>query len=280
VKDLTPDVIKNFRDVKASPTERELDPSRVKHLRRKADDGQLVTFHWVLAKHKGELIRMNGQHSSTMLAELDGQLPTGLKVHLEEYDVDNGDALAVLFRQFDDRKSSRSPADISAVYQGLQPALVSVDKKMAKLAIDGYAWFQRNVEEVAPPIGDGVYALFNVAELHPFIAWIAEVQTSKTREMQTKPVVAAMFGTFNTNEQAARTFWDEVSRGGDPDQEDQPQTVLDKWLRTLYEEGKGDDFGPRNYYQGCVYAWNASRENKHVTSIKSDVKKNFAQIRD
>lgn len=280
VKDLTPEVIKDFRNVKASSTERDLDPARVKHLRRKANAGQLVTFHWVLAKHKGELIRMNGQHSSEMLAGLDGLLPTGLKVHLEQYEVDSGNDLAILFRQFDDRKSARTAADIAGVYQGLHSDLVAVDKKMAKLAIDGYAWYLRIVEQAAPPVGDGVYALFNEVNLHPYIKWVAELHTSKTREMQVRPVTAAMFATYNTNEQVARTFWDEVSRGGDPDQDDLPQTVLDRWLRAIYEEGVEDEFSPRNYYQGCVYAWNAHRDDKRIASIKYEVKKNFAQIRD
>ena len=280
VKDITKDVINDFRAIKPSPSERELNAGRVNHLRRKAEAGQLVTFHWVLAKFNGEIIRMNGQHSSKMLSDLDGILPTGLKVHFEQYEVDNANGLAILFRQFDDRRSGRTSADIAAVYQGLQPGIAKADHKIARLAVNGIAWYRAQIMKTDVPIGDNRYDMFSQIELHPFINWVAEVNTSKTREMQKKEVVAAMFGTFDANEQAARKFWDEVSRGGDPDEEDLPQTVLDTWLRNIHEQGKEEDFEPKNYYQGCVYAWNAFREDKRITAIKSDVKKNVASIRE
>ena len=64
-------------------------------------------------------LRMNGQHSSNMLCGLNGHFPKGLKVHIDEYEVPNKPSLALLFRQFDDRKSNRSPSDVASAYQGL-----------------------------------------------------------------------------------------------------------------------------------------------------------------
>ena len=77
-----------LRNLEASRTERVLDPVRVKHLRQKAEAGQLVTFHWSKAKLGSHLLRMNGQHSSNMLAGLNGQFPHSLKVHIDTYEVD------------------------------------------------------------------------------------------------------------------------------------------------------------------------------------------------
>ncbi len=39
-----------------------------------------------------------------MLASLNGEFPQGLYVTMDEYEVDSPDGLALLFRQFDDRK--------------------------------------------------------------------------------------------------------------------------------------------------------------------------------
>ena len=78
-------------------------------LREKAAAGQLITFNWATAKLGDKEYRMNGQHSSAVLCELNGSVPDGLKVHLDSYEVDNKEGLAVLFRQFDNRKSGRTP---------------------------------------------------------------------------------------------------------------------------------------------------------------------------
>jgi hypothetical protein len=128
VRDLTPELAEQFRNLEPSPTERELNPARIKHLKTKAEAGQLVTFHWSVAKLGDKRLRMNGQHSSNMLCGLNGHFPKGLKVHIDEYEVPNKASLALLFRQFDDRKSNRSPSDVASAYQGLYDGLHDVPK--------------------------------------------------------------------------------------------------------------------------------------------------------
>jgi hypothetical protein len=157
VKDLTPEVAEQFRNLEASPTERSLDESRIKHLREKAEAGQLVTFNWSTAKFGARILRMNGQHSSNMLCSLNGDFPKNLKVHFDTYEVDSPESLAILFRQFDDRKSGRTPGDVSGAYQGLYNDLHEVPRASAKLAVEGVAYFRTKVEGLpddAAPIGD------------------------------------------------------------------------------------------------------------------------------
>jgi hypothetical protein len=50
VRELTPELAEEFRNLEPSPTERELNPARMKHLKTKAEASQLVTFHWSVAK--------------------------------------------------------------------------------------------------------------------------------------------------------------------------------------------------------------------------------------
>jgi hypothetical protein len=142
VKELTPELADQFRNLEASPTERSLDEARIKHLREKAEAGQLVTFNWSTARLGGRTLRMNGQHSSKMLCELNGNFPKGLKVHLDTYEVDSSEDLAILFRQFDDRKSGRTPGDVSGAYQGLYNDLHDVPRASAKLAAESVAWYR------------------------------------------------------------------------------------------------------------------------------------------
>src|SRR5215470_6184214 len=115
-KPLTPELAERFKAMLPSPTERAFDPARAKMLREKAAAGQLITFNWATAKYGDKEYRVNGQHSSAVLTELNGQFPQGLKAHVDTYQVDDPDGLALLFRQFDNRKSGRTPTDVSGAY--------------------------------------------------------------------------------------------------------------------------------------------------------------------
>lgn len=281
VKDLTLPLAQEFRDLTPSPTERELNPARVKHLAEKAEAGQLVTFLWATAKLGNQRFRMNGQHSSTMLCDLNGKFPKGLKVHHDEYEVaDEGD-LAVLFRQFDDRKSGRTAGDVAGAYQGLFEPLRSVPKGAAKIAVDGVAWWRRNVEGIAVPAGDGVYELFGESGLHSFVRWVGDVFSIKTPELKRIQIVSAMYATFTANETGARTFWEQVARGGVEYEDNAPSTILDGWLKSIADKENRDaalKLKPANFYQACIYAWNAFREDKTIKDVKFDTKKGFSRV--
>jgi hypothetical protein len=279
-KPLTPELAKEFFNLEASPTERLIDPKRVNHLREKAEAGQLVTFHWSTATLGNRKMRMNGQHSSKMLTELNGQFPQDLVVHIDNYTVDTPDGLALLFRQFDDRKSSRSVLDVSGAYQGLFDTLSGTPREEAKLAIDGHCWYQKEIEGLPVPNGEDKYGLFATPALHGFIIWVGTVLSKKTPELKKAPIVAAMYGTFSKNEMEAKTFWDDVARGGVKFEDQAPATVLDGWLKSLVEnKGKGQkqDLKAGNYYQGCIYAWNAFREKRGLSRITYDTKKGLWQ---
>jgi hypothetical protein len=282
VLDLTPQLAMQFREMEPSPTERPLNKARVKHLKEKFENGKLVTCHWSRAKFDGRLIRMNGQHSSTALCELNGSFPAGGKAHMDTYEAPTKEDLADLFQQFDDRKSSRTPGDVAQAYQMLYEEVRGVKPEAAKLAIDGYAWQRRIVEGVGTSeyVGDGVYALFRQADLHPFVRWVGDIFSVKTKELRRIQVVAAMHDTFVRNEEAARSFWGDVSRGGIQYEETAPATVLDRWLvRAVEKEEKARlKLKPADFYQGCIYAWNAFREEKPLKDIKSDHKKGFLTV--
>jgi hypothetical protein len=280
VKPLTPEIVEEFRNLEASPTERMLDPNRTKHLRQKAEAGQLVTFHWSKAKLGSRILRMNGQHSSNMLAGLNGQFPEGLRVHIDTYSVESESDLAQLFRQFDDRKSGRTPGDVAGAYQGLVTELRDVNRGTAKLAVEGVNWYQRTIEGLPAKSGDDVYTLFNVPGLIPFIRWMGELFSVKTPEMKKRTVVSAIYGTFIANETEARTFWMEVARGGVEYEDNSPQTILDGWLKSLAEQKGAVDISPAGLFQGCVFAWNAFREHKTITGIKHDTKKGLLSVRE
>jgi hypothetical protein len=277
-KTLTPELAQAFKAMPPSPTERQFDPVRAKLLREKVEAGQAITFNWAIAKVDEKEYRVNGNHSSTMLSDLNGQFPEGLKVHIDTYKVDSTAGLALLFRQFDYRKGGRTPTDVSGAYQGLYTDLAGVLRGDAKLAVEGVAWFDRHIEGLPAPKGDDIYTLFGKTDLHNFIKWIGEVFSIKTPELRKQTIVAAMYGSFEKNEAEARKFWREVSRGGVEFEDNHPTTVLDTFLKSALEDKRKIDLKSPSFYQASIYAWNAFRENKTITSVKYDAKKGFYTV--
>jgi hypothetical protein len=274
---LTRELAERFQAMEPSPTERVLNPKRVQYLREQAEatPSRLVNFHWATAQLGNRIVRMNGNHSSRMLCELDGAFPSGLFVHRDDYEVNSEEGLALLFRQFDNRKSSRTIGDVAGAYQNIYPALRDVKPRIGKLAVDAYAWHARYVVGIpTPQTGDDVYMNFNDPLIQRTALWMNEELDVKTPEMQRIPVGAAMFVTFNINEPEARMFWHEVARGGREFEEAAPSSVLDKWLKNI-KEGEVESVKPAGLYQGCIHAWNAFRTGTSLKSIRSDTKKGY-----
>lgn len=276
---VTPELAHIFHDMDASPTERELDPKRVRHLEQKIKKGLAVSFNWASARLGDKILRMNGNHSSTALTGLDqGHFPHGLVAHVDEFEVDNTMGLALLFRQFDDKKSARSMKDIAGAYQGLFENLHKVPRDVGKLAVDGVSWYRRylfNPEGLPTLSGDDVGILFGETPLHPFILYLGELFTIKTPELRRVPIVAAIYATFQLDEAAARAFWIETGRGGPGYEERAPSKVLDDALKAFADRKAPPDvkIKPMNYYAGCIYGWNADRKGKQIDRISFDVSK-------
>jgi hypothetical protein len=282
-KPVTRELAIEFRDMEASPTERDLDLRRVAHLKEKAEAGLLVSFQWATAQLGNRQLRMNGRHSSTMLTELDGSFPTNLVAHIDNYDVGDESGLALLFRQFDDRKSGWTPAEVAVVYQGLYDPLRAVPKKIAKLGVQGIAWWRRTVEKVPAPANDDVYSLMAETGIHSFLQWLPEIFNVKTAEMQVEAVLGAMYATYVASEHGANEFWASVARNGIAYDDTAPSTVLDEWLKSLKDKTAPNaqilgNLTAANKYQGCIYAWNAYRKNQSLSEIKFNTGKGFYNV--
>ena len=92
--------------------------------------GQATVFNWAIAVRPDETERrINGQHSSHLLAGMNGDLPGGLMVNLSRYTVEDERDEILLFRQFDPKHSLRSRGDIAGAYQ-----IVEEDLQMKLLA--------------------------------------------------------------------------------------------------------------------------------------------------
>ena len=97
---LTRSLAEDFATSPGWDGERALSPHRLRYLRREYDAGRFHAPRWCKAYMSGRVYRGNGQHSSRMLAELNGTFPAGMMVTIKEVlCVTPDDLVALLLRQ-------------------------------------------------------------------------------------------------------------------------------------------------------------------------------------
>jgi len=270
---LTKEVLDQFRALPASPVERGLDKRHVTILKEKIEAGKGIPFTWATAILEGQEIRCNGQHSSEALSQFNGSLPEGLMIHRDIYDVETEYALVNLFRQFDDRITGRTPLDVAGAYAKLEPDLAGLDMKVVKLAAEAIIFYDTAIVGGAKVIGDDCYEVLHEKATHDFIAWLdGSIFSSKTKELAYKPVIAAMWATWQANSGETKVFWDHVARGGVAGDDTHPASQLDTAL-TEMKEKTIDRPKPAALYFGCISAWNFYRAGNKPRAIKFDSKK-------
>jgi len=278
---VTSELAQQVAQMQGSVTERPIDDKRIDYLKGQVMAGQATVFHWAFAVRPDQTERrINGQHSSYVLAKLNGDMPEGLMVNLSRYHVDDERDEILLFRQFDTRSSARSRGDIAGAYQMMEEGLRSVSRPAAKSAIEGIAWYLSRKIGVPVKKGDEVYDLFHEPTMAPFIVWMGNVLTMKTPELKKAPVVAAIYATWEKDPDAAKIFWHSVSRGGEEFADKAPSTTLDRWLQDMKApKRRKAPITDTQLYQGCVFAWNAERNGKtSIERINCDVKKGFFEV--
>lgn len=260
-----------------SPTERDLDPKHVEELARRIKAGLAIPFCWATVKYNGKTFRMNGQHSSNAMMAAGEGLPDKVVIHFDQYEADTPEGMAVLFRQFDSRISSRTPLEVAGAYQGLVIALEKVNRKHGKMGVEGIAWYQRSIEKLPVQNGDDLYEMFLKPVYHPFLRWLDEVLSIKTPELKHKPIIGAMYATYITSESGAQEFWSHVAKGNLTDDDD-PRSVLSATLVEIKEAKGVERPAPAEFYAKCVKAWNAFRAGEKVRSLNVNTKKGLPDV--
>lgn len=268
-------VIEAHRSFEATPVERPFDEKWATELKHKIVKGLAVSFHWAVADMpldgKQVRLRANGNHSSWALHQLllEKKLPDDLAIHLDTYFVPDQDAAVQLFRQFDSRKSARTKEDVSGAYQCFQEAIRNCNRRVAKLAVEGYAWYRRELDELPVSSGDDLYELFNDSRLHPFIQMLDRILDSKCSELKRVPIIAAAYGTWRDDAKAAEDFWRRVSLGSKRGVEDAASDLDDELVRIKDEKVR---VSAGDLYARCAKAWEANKDSKRVTSFKVNTK--------
>lgn len=272
--------VNQFSDQKdITLTDRKLKEARVRQLRQRYESGLLVVFNWYtvrVVQLGNKQLRINGQHSSYMLASLPEPFPTGLIANIVHYEVDSQEDAILLFRQIDPEWSSRKSEDVAYIYQAQHTELRSLNSDHSKKICVGLVWFRGKIPPATKqPKGDDRFTLVNEDGLRPFFVWADNILDLKERPyLNPDPVIGAMYRTFTKNPEKANEFWELISRQGVAYEDEHPTTVLYKWLKLVRKDRvytKANGIGKVQVYWGCLYAWNAHREEKQIKEMRWDM---------
>lgn len=199
------------------PGEREVKQQRMKFLQSLLETGRFAGPSWArgLCKEDGKMYRLDGQHSSLMLSELDDMdIPPGLLIQMATWEFDTLREAADLFNTFNNPRSTRTNEDVMGIYKAAVPALAHLSRKFLVNVAHGVhvrereKWEDGDEEALGPyaPREHGLY--FQFAEPVAAALWLSRFAGLKNQAFLNQPVIVAeMIRQFEADEVLATTFW-------------------------------------------------------------------------
>jgi len=253
--------------------ERPYNKKRMEDLKKKIEEGKAILFNWSCAYvvSDDELYRVNGQHSSHAILNID-KFPRGLKAVITEYACDTKDDLADLFAQFDPRSSSRTPADNIRAAQAARPKLQCLKPTIVNTIATGILIAGRNGKETRFSQADQKVAV--VRDNEGFIEFFADIYTggdkiADAKHLYKAAVAAVMYKTWCKDKVAADEFWTDVRDGVELKKSD-PAYVACNYLLTANLSrigGSGKKVTAFEIYCRLIRAWNAFRKGDKITRL-------------
>lgn len=278
---LTRELARTHQSMEPSPTERELKPLRMKFLRDRLEHGLFINLFWSKARRDGKDLRVNGQHSANLLAELpDDQFPSYVYVHYDTYEVGGDDGICELFRQFDATKSARSAVDIVGAYQGVYMPTDRMAPSLTKLLLEGYSWQRINQEGVTTWTGEDLGQSLHNKMTQDFVRFGASLNWDKFKEGKKAGVTAAMWATWSRNREAADKFWGDVIHDRHDDPNDPVHLLSEELIKIRnkippYSNGK---VKPGKIYGLSLKSWKAHLEQRTLRKLEFTEGKELPEI--
>ena len=247
---LTKEVAVKHSTMTPLPGERELKPSHMEYLESLVRDGLFTTCYWIVVwdKKTGKLHRVDGQHSSTMLARLPAELfPAGIQVVMTTYVSDDLEAdTPALFEMCNNPHSVRNNADKMGFYRSSYKELAMIPSRFLVQVAAGYHYYLRasavkngHNPKMWDTRNHGQY-LNDAPPLRSFSLWLykwekaaAEGNKVPNRWIISKPgIVSVVYESWKTDPKIATEFWGHVMLDDHPSRDDvsrELSRILNKW---------------------------------------------------
>ena len=265
VVSLTKELADNFSGLPTFKGDRSRDTaagrSRIAWLEQLLHDGKFHTPKWATAALDGTIYRVNGGHSSAMLANLNGAFPKNMQCVIDRFACETRDDLADLFSQFDPRQSLRRITDKINAHKGVHDDLDSVSPTDIQRITSGIAYYVAHDGDGPHLDEDAKIRL--VHREQPFILWAS--QFSGKRHFSMTGVAAAMYATWTRHRHEAEVFWEEVRDRSNPSNTNASR-MLGEFLIENVSKKKYASGAPlwstRAYFVKSIHAWNAWNRNE------------------
>lgn len=259
---LTTELVEEIVTMPVFKGERPLKKSRIEFLRARFDDGYFYSPRFAIAKLHGKNYRLNGQHSSNMLLERNGEFPEGRTAVIDTFTCEDEMDLAECFGLFDPTKSNRTRSEIANAHGRVHDELDEVSMTNLCGIVSGLAY---GLDECRSNCS-GLSAEDSARLVHDnvqFVLWANPFFNNKF--LARAGVIGAMFQTYVLDSDDATIFWRWVSK------EDHPNVchasrVLARFLRENKTMGgksetRSHRWPMKAFYVKCIRAWNAYRRN-------------------
>lgn len=270
---VTKALAKQFMDMDSAPHDRPLSERRLAVYERLLNEGSFrpVTWATALCEETGGVYRVNGKHTSTLLAS-QKEIPEFF-VTIEEYECDSLEDVAKLYSTFDSKMQSRTASDINQSFAATISALAGVAARTINIAVAGMTYHLGTYNNQPAERAE------SLLEYPEFVVWLHGLAsensplessnkgvTGSCKHILRQGVVGAAFGCWQKAKGPASEFWRAVrdETGARPDLPDR------KLARYLAATGSTLGLGSRRSRRGdvremyvkSIHAWNAWRKGE------------------
>jgi hypothetical protein len=263
---LTLELAKKFCTMSPLVGERPKKPIRLKHFQDHIKAGSFGEPIWSVAvlKGGGQEYRADGQHTSTVLAELaPNKFPEDLKVTIRRFEIDSVEEDAgALFERFDSPGSARTNTDVMGIHRAEHEDLSALALAFLVQVASGIDFYLKSlpVAEGATPARrwecrkHGFY--YNEIENRNFALWLHQWDGTKHFDFVGRSgVMAEALADWKASPGLATEFWSYVFKENHPD----PNHETRELVSTIKEMAGKPKFKQSDYRSRSKKYWSRFR---------------------
>lgn len=215
---LNPEHVKAAQEALSTPGERPLKKKRLDLARHRLESGRFcrADFAYIDCKEDGQRYRINGNHTSTVLAECaensDLPFPENCPLCVETWECDTIAELGDAFDCFDNPMSNRTSGERLIVHmREHRSELDGVDAIVVSAALKGVNMFRKMVRDENTPsvqqweLGE----LLSSPEVVQFCHFVQMFKDGSWAGWKDQGIAAVLFQSFLDDEDKARNVWEE-----------------------------------------------------------------------
>jgi hypothetical protein len=252
LENLTPELARKFATMDKLPGERPLKQKRLKFFEDHIKAGTFIDPSWSvgLCKADGKTYRLDGQHTSTILASLGSEnFPEGKLATIITYEFDSiQEDAPMLFDTFDNPASARNNEEMMGVFRAEHESMGGLSNSLCVNVANGIFQYESSQDKgvIYPPRVRGMY--FADQRNINFALWIRDLfedDAVKNGWLLSKSgIISEMLSDWLLSTEVATEFWGYVLKESHPDPDNITRELaedLKRW-RVKQERRSQDEY--------------------------------------